>query len=115
MPAWEPRTIADLERARDRVEAAERRIDNERTNNPNSGQRSACHRILCGGQVMQMTGGKMRAADQPQLRLLRPAALEGVWAARMEAAPFRRVDRARHVAFENDALAHGTGLRDRSR
>jgi hypothetical protein len=33
----EPRqyTVADLERARDRVEAAERRIDNERTNNPN--------------------------------------------------------------------------------
>ena len=40
MPAWEPRryTIADLERARDRVEAAERRIDNDRTNNPNRGR-----------------------------------------------------------------------------
>ena len=36
----EPRqyTIADLERARDRVEAAERRIDNDRTNNPNRGR-----------------------------------------------------------------------------
>jgi hypothetical protein len=36
----EPRqyTVADLERARDRVEAAERRIDNERTNNPNRGR-----------------------------------------------------------------------------
>ena len=35
----EPRqyTAADLERARDRVEAAERRIDNDRTNNPNRG------------------------------------------------------------------------------
>jgi hypothetical protein len=33
----EPRqyTVADLERARDRVEAAERRIHNDRTNNPN--------------------------------------------------------------------------------
>jgi hypothetical protein len=33
----EPRqyTVADLERARDRVEAAKRRIDNDRTNNPN--------------------------------------------------------------------------------
>jgi hypothetical protein len=30
-------TIADLERARDRV-AAERRIDNDRTNNPNWGR-----------------------------------------------------------------------------
>jgi len=35
----EPRqyTVADLERARDRVEAAARRIDNDRTNNPNRG------------------------------------------------------------------------------
>src|SRR5258708_39877502 len=36
----EPRqyTVADWERARDRVAAAERRIDNERTNNPNWGR-----------------------------------------------------------------------------
>jgi hypothetical protein len=36
----EPRqyTVADLERARDRLEAAERRIDNDRTNNPNRGR-----------------------------------------------------------------------------
>ena len=36
----EPRqyTVADLQRARDRVEAAERRIDNDRTNNPNRGR-----------------------------------------------------------------------------
>ena len=35
----EPRqyTLADLERAQDRVEAAERRVDNDRTNNPNRG------------------------------------------------------------------------------
>ena len=31
-------TVADLQRARDRVEAAERRIDNDRTNNPNRGR-----------------------------------------------------------------------------
>ena len=31
-------TIADWERARDRVAAAERRIDNDRTNNPNWGR-----------------------------------------------------------------------------
>ena len=31
-------TIADLERARDRVEAAERRIDNEHTSNPDRGR-----------------------------------------------------------------------------
>jgi hypothetical protein len=35
----EPRqyTVADLERARDRVAAAERRIDNDRGSNPNRG------------------------------------------------------------------------------
>jgi hypothetical protein len=31
-------TIADLERARDRVAAAERRIDNERSQNPERGR-----------------------------------------------------------------------------
>jgi hypothetical protein len=35
-------TIADLERARDRVAAAERRIDNDRTNNPNRGRAVSC-------------------------------------------------------------------------
>jgi hypothetical protein len=36
----EPRqyTLADLERARDRVAAAERRIENDRTNNPSWGR-----------------------------------------------------------------------------
>jgi hypothetical protein len=31
-------TVADLERARDRVAAAERRIDNDHTSNPNRGR-----------------------------------------------------------------------------
>src|SRR5258708_30746114 len=31
-------TVIDLERARDRVEAAKRRIDNDRTNNPDRGR-----------------------------------------------------------------------------
>ena len=36
----EPRryTVADLERARDRVAAAERQIDNDRSSNPNRGR-----------------------------------------------------------------------------
>ena len=36
----EPRqyTLIDLERARDRLEAAERRVDNDRSNNPNRGR-----------------------------------------------------------------------------
>jgi hypothetical protein len=36
-------TVADLERARDRVEAAERRIDNDHTSNPDRG-RAGLHR-----------------------------------------------------------------------
>ena len=32
------RPVADLERARDRVAAAERRIDNDRSSNPNRGR-----------------------------------------------------------------------------
>jgi hypothetical protein len=31
-------TVADLERARDRVQAAERRIDNDHTSNPDRGR-----------------------------------------------------------------------------
>jgi len=31
-------TVADLERARDQVEAAERRIDNDHTSNPDRGR-----------------------------------------------------------------------------
>jgi hypothetical protein len=31
-------TLVDLERARDRVEAAHRRVDNDRTSNPNRGR-----------------------------------------------------------------------------
>ena len=36
----EPRqyTLVDLERARDRVEAAQRRVDNDHTSNPNRGR-----------------------------------------------------------------------------
>ena len=39
----EPRryTLFDLERARDRVEAAERRIENDRSNNPSRGRAGA--------------------------------------------------------------------------
>ena len=45
-------TIADLERARDRVAAAERRIDNDRTNNPNRGPAI----ILAGPTVLSAVG-----------------------------------------------------------
>ena len=37
-PKSQQYTIADLERARDRVAAAERRIDNDRRSNPNRGR-----------------------------------------------------------------------------
>jgi hypothetical protein len=37
-PGLRQYTVADLERARDRVAAAERRIDNDHTSNPNRGR-----------------------------------------------------------------------------
>jgi hypothetical protein len=44
----EPRqyTRVDLERARDRIEAAERRVDNDRSNNPNRGSAGLKHARL---------------------------------------------------------------------
>ena len=49
------------------------------------------------------------------LRLLDRAAVEGVGAAGVEAAARGRVDRARHVALEDDALLRGVGVGHRHR
>jgi hypothetical protein len=38
LPQSRQYTVADLQRARDRVEAAERRIDNDHTSNPDRGR-----------------------------------------------------------------------------
>ena len=61
--------------------------------------------VLLGRQVVQVAGGEVaRAVGRPQRRLLGPAAVEGVGAAGVEAAALGRVDRARHVALQDDAL-----------
>jgi hypothetical protein len=46
LPKTRQYTLADLERARDRVEAAERRVDNERSNNRNRGSAGLKHSRL---------------------------------------------------------------------
>jgi hypothetical protein len=46
-------TIADLQRARDRVAAAERRIDNERSNIPNRG-RAGLERAQCELSIIEV-------------------------------------------------------------
>ena len=52
-----------------------------------------------------MTGRELPRAARRQHRRLDAAAREGVGAAGMEGAAFRRIDRGGHVALEHDALA----------
>src|SRR5436305_9012126 len=59
-----------------------------------------------------MTSGEMACLGRLQSWLFDAAALERVWAARVETAALRRVDRARHVALEDDAPAVGARLRN---
>jgi hypothetical protein len=72
----EPRqyTLVDLERARDRVEAAQRRVDNDRTSNPNRGRAglerasSTCtpsSRNYAGGA--SLNDGEARSRDNPRI------------------------------------------------
>src|SRR5207237_177498 len=55
--------------------------------------------------VPEMTGGEVVRLDLEQLRLFFPTQLLCERAARMEPTAARRIDRARHVAREDDALA----------
>src|ERR1700730_6840633 len=63
--------------------------------------------------VVQMTGGPMAWFDLAQSRYFVPAARHRVVAARVKVAARWWVDRARHVALKNDAVARpGTVFRD---
>jgi hypothetical protein len=57
----------------------------------------------------------MTIFDRPQFRLVDTAAIKGVRAAGMKAAALWWIARARHIALENDAVTHRTGLRHRHR
>ena len=57
-----------------------------------------------------MTRGPLVLAERAKFRLLCPAAIEHVGASGMESATARRIDRARHVALEDDRVADGSGL-----
>jgi hypothetical protein len=67
---------------------------------------------LCISRRWQVAGGVVAGEDVAHFRLLSRAALEGV-GQRVWAAARGRVDRARHVAFEDDALAGRLGVGDR--
>jgi hypothetical protein len=54
-----------------------------------------------------VTGGGMAGAICKQLRRLDAAALDYIGAARMKAAACRRIERARHLALQQDAAALG--------
>src|SRR6185437_12978707 len=61
---------------------------------------------LAARRVLKVTSGKVPyLPHRPQQRLLDTAAIERERAARVEAAAGWRVDRARHIAGEDDALA----------
>ncbi len=62
-----------------------------------------------------MAGDVVAGHDLAQHRLILRAAVEGVGAAGVEAAARARVDRARHVAFEDDPLLRRLGVGDRHR
>ena len=85
-----------------------------------SSVRTLCsHGVLRSRQIVQVTGDQWPVGQRLQHRFLDTAAVESVWAARMEPAARRRVDRARHVALQDDPLARrcagsGTGTADSS-
>ena len=54
--------------------------------------------------LAKVTGDAVAGQDLAHFRLLLGAAREGVGATGVKAAAGRRVERARHVAFEDDAL-----------
>src|SRR5437899_2190456 len=66
-----------------------------------------------GLHLAQVAGDVVGGQDLAHLRLLLRAALEGVGAPGVEAAARWRVDRARHVAFEDDPLFRGLRVGDR--
>src|SRR5258708_5014271 len=60
-------------------------------------------------QFLEMTRHPLTLRGQPQLRLLRPAAIEHEGTAGIEAASAGRIDRARHIAFQDHRVARGAG------
>ena len=62
-----------------------------------------------------MTGRQVRITYRAQYRLLYPAAVEDIGAARVEAAAAGRIDRAGHIAGQDDTLAPCRRIGDRNR
>src|SRR5262245_8963085 len=85
---------------------------------PMWGQKAASRRssegVLGRRQIVEMTGSEVAGRRGTQGWLLGAASLEGVGATGVKAAALGRVDRARHVALEDDALARRAGLRHRN-
>src|SRR4029077_11837445 len=70
-------------------------------------------RVLRRRQIVQMAGGPLAFAQGAKRGLVYAATVEGVRAARVEAAALRRVDRAWHIALQDDARARIARLRHR--
>jgi hypothetical protein len=75
-------------------------------------------RVVGGRPIMDMAGRQVAVRGGAERRLLAAAAIERIETAGGEAAAVRRIDRTRHVALEDDALARvvgsGTGTAERN-
>jgi phosphohistidine phosphatase SixA len=71
----------------------------------------------CPGQLLagEMAGGLVAVGGRDECWFLAAAAVDGVRATGVEAATGRRLDRAWHIAFQDDALAVGVWIDDRHR
>src|SRR6202158_2271247 len=58
-------------------------------------------------QRFEMTRHPLAASGRPKLRLLRSAAIEHIWTTCVKAASAGWIDRARHVALQDDRVAGG--------
>src|SRR5262249_56554571 len=67
-------------------------------------------RILRRWQIVQVARDELPVSHCSQFGLLRATAIEGVGAAGVKTATLGRIDRARHIPFENDAPAPRAGL-----
>src|SRR5260370_16825903 len=64
-------------------------------------------------QCFEMTRHPLAASGRPKFRLLRSAAIEHIWTTCVKAASAGWIDRARHVALQDDRMPGGPRPRHR--
>src|SRR5258708_24514091 len=74
-----------------------------------------CGTFLRNRRLVQVTRDQRAVRHGPECGFISAAALEGLWASRVEVAAGRPVDRAWDIALEDDPRPRRAGLRDRHR